>query len=325
MTEESKLRSRFRAERFYEELARLLNRYNPRDYGPHIASMIVNLVDKPRKWRYYPLHFLVHSIEVNCTYHKPYRNYPITSKRINEIMNHYKGYYDPYFQHTLEDLGDLELWALAMARQQFPLQAFPRPVELARCLRLFVEGSPLPSCADQFRRRYGFDMRDWVFLAFALCASSIARRKALISASDFLDSEIASIPRSAVQPFLQMSSLSPGQVADRYRALRQPFPAYLHVFVPSVFMEHPLIDYEDGTYLVVHPTLVFRQATDGLYRVCKELDGDVFHEEFANSFEKYVGTIAGELSDVVRVWTESEIQAVSPGRTCDYVVEHSCF
>jgi hypothetical protein len=91
--------------------------------------------------------------------------------------------------------------------------------------------------------------------------------------------------------------------------------------MPSVFFQYPLIAYDDGYYLVVHPTLVFNQALDGLYRACEELCGETFHSEFADSFERYVGLVLGELAGDNPLYTESEIQAASPGRACDFAVE----
>jgi hypothetical protein len=284
--------------------------------------MLFDFIGDPSKWRYYPPHHLVHSIETNCAYHKSYRNQAVTLERINQIVNHYNSYHDPYLQHVLEEMKSLELCALAMARQQFPLQARPRITELTRSLMLFVRDIPLPVIAERFAKRYGFTLGDWVYLNFAIQAYTLNQKSPLTSVSNYTESEIDSIPRDAVQPFLEMSSLTPGQIAEQYHSVREEFPIYLHIFIPSVFLKYPLIAYDDGEYLVVHPGLISRHAIDGLYRICEELDSETFHSEFADSFELYVGRVFEDLIGKNRVWTESEIQSISPGRTCDYVIDH---
>ena len=317
----SRLTAKIRAERFYSELARLLNRYNPRDYGPAVAKMVFDFLDKPAEWRYYPPHHLVHSIEVNCAYHKSYRNQQVTLQRINQIMNHYHRYYDPYLQYVLEELRDIELLALAMGRQQFSFQTQPRINELARSLILFVADTPLPVTSERFVKQYGFTMNDWIYLNLAVQTKTVVQKAPLTSASDYLESEVDSIPQDAVRPFLEMSSLTPSQVGERYHSIREKFPSYLHIFIPSIFLEYPIIAYDNGDYLVVHPGLLSGHAINGLYRACEELDSGTFHSEFADSFERYVGRLLKDLTSVNRVWTESEIQSVSPGRTCDYIVD----
>jgi hypothetical protein len=322
MANDPKLKAKVRADTFYSGLERLLKRYDPRDFGPAMASMVFELIDKPNSWRHYPLHYLIHAIEANCAYHKPPRKREFTQRHINQVMNHYHGYYDPYLQYTLQELKSLEFFALAMARQQFPYQETPGMTELARCLLLFVQGDPLHNTGARFVSDYGFTMYDWVYMTSLVRAYVLDKRPPLTYPANYLDSEIDSIPRSAVSPFLEMSSLSPGEVAAHYHAMRRGFPSYLHIFIPSVFLEYPLIAYDDGAYLAVHPTLLFRHTTNGLYRVCENMDADLFHSEFADSFERYVGKVLSQLANVNRVWTESEVQATSPGAACDYVVDH---
>lgn len=322
MTDDSRLTAEARADRFYSGLQRLLKRYDPRDFGPVVAGMVFDLVNRPYYWRYYPLHHLVHAIEANCAYHKPPRRRAVTGRHIDQVMNQYHGYYDPYLQHALQELESPESSILAMARQQFPYLGSLRGTELARCLLLFVQGDPLPGMAARFAAKHGFTMHDWVYMTVLVHGCVLERRPPVTSPANYLDSDISSIPRSAVVPFFKMSSLSPSEVAQSYRSARERFPTYLHIFIPSAFLEYPLVAYDDGTYLVVHPTLILRHAIDGLYRVCEDVDSDLFHSEFADSFERYVGEILNQLPNVNRVWTESEVQAVSPGPTCDYVVDH---
>ena len=77
------------AEEFYTELERLVKRYNPIDFGFVISGIIKDVLDNQGKQRFYPIHFLVHSIEANCAYHRSYFNDQLILRKIDQIFNFY--------------------------------------------------------------------------------------------------------------------------------------------------------------------------------------------------------------------------------------------
>lgn len=322
VTEDSRHEAKRRADTYYAGLRRLVRKYKPAEFGRAVASIIYRVLHDRSLWPYYPLHHLVHSIEANCAYYQTHiTTRDVTLTRVNQIMNYYKDYYDPYLEYALEQLQDIRYTVLAIARQQFAYQRDPRGTALGRSRFLFLQDEPLPKTARLFVSEYGFTMHDWVYMSFAVWAYTGARNSPTTSATNYINSEISSMPKGAVRPFLDMSSLSPTEISAFYHSIREQYPSYLHIFLPSVFLEHPLINYGHDTYLAVHPSLIFYHAVDGLYRACQKLDEQVFHREFAQSFERYVGAILNQLEGDYQVFTESEIQNVSPGRSCDYAVD----
>jgi hypothetical protein len=240
MLDEQKLKSKIKAIRFYEELERLLKRYRPEKYGPILANMIYELLDKPEQWRYYPLHFLIHSIEANCAYHRDYLDDENFKNHIDGIINHYKDYYDPYIKFTLSDHSRpqqrLFLPFAAMYRQQFVFQYKPSEMDLSRSLVLFTSNNPLPRTSMAFSQLYGLSMRDWIYMCYAVLSLAYERRPPIIRKENFLDSDVQSLPKHGVTPFLNKSSLTPEEIGKRYRDLRQKIEPYLHIFLPSIFL-----------------------------------------------------------------------------------------
>ncbi len=320
MLDESRLRSKIKADRFYEELERLLKRYNPEVFAPIVATFIYQLFDKPDRWRFFPVHHLIHSIEANCAYSRSYINDPLTENRIRLFVNHYNSYYDPFIQYELTEKKSLHFALLAMSKQQFALQRHPSIIDLSRSLLLFVENNALPNISPLFLDTYKFSLHDWVYMCFAIHAFTYDRQPPLSNAGNYLNSEIKSLPKRAVEPFLQLSSITPEEVGKNFKRIREKHPTYLHIFLQSVFFTYPLLSFSNGNYLCIHPYLMIYHASEGLYRVCHSLNSELFYHEFSKSFERYVGRVLQEQSGILNIWNESEILKISPGKVCDYVI-----
>ena len=323
MVETTKQASVQQAEQFFEELERLVRRYAPQTFGVTISSLLHRVMRDANQWTYYPPHMLVNAVEANCAYFRGHRDNPVTPDRINEILNHYKAYYDPYLRHVLENRKSLDLLFLAMSRQQFDLQRSPTLSDFARALLLYVTNNPLPRSSVLFENHTGFTFHEWVYMCFAVHAYVMTHPDSpLISPDNFLSSTITSIPMAAVKPFFQRASLSPKAFGQEYRSLRQDYEPYLHTFLKSVFLKHPLIAYDDDNYLVVHPYLILHHADEGLYQNCLSIASKTFYGEFSRSFEKYVGSILADFFPQPSIFPESRIQSLSPGRSCDFLVNH---
>lgn len=327
MSEDSKAAALRRADNFHAALTRMLGRYRPDEFCAAVAELVYEVLDNRRFWPYYPLHFLMHCMEANCAYAQPdltrRKTVEVTRARINGVIDYYKSYRDPYLEHALDELEDIGYVLLAIAKQQFAYQQEPRGEDIARSIVLFVDGEPLPKTAGLFAAKLGFSMRDWIFLCLCVLAHTKSSNTPHTGESNYLGSEVSLIPKSAVRPFLNRCSFTPTDIAQRYRSLRAAFPSYLYIFLPSVFLERPLIDLGGGDYLAVHPGLLVHNALDGLYEACCELDAQLFHMEFGESFQRYVRMALGELGPDYRIFTERDMQQVSEGRTSDFAVESS--
>jgi hypothetical protein len=284
-----------KAQEFYEELDRLLYRYNPNSYAPAIASMIYSLVDKPEEWRRFPPHKLLNSIEVNCKAHRNYLDDLLTKPKLERIINHYNGYEDPYIEYTLDELKNPMLTFLAMAREQFSLQMKATKYDLTRALMLFTSNNPLPKFSTLFTNHYGFSMGDWIYMCFAVNSLTIDRKPLIVQADNFLSSDLKNLPKKAVIPFLDLSSKSVNEVRNHYLDKRKDLQPYLFIFLPSVFIDFPFLSFENGTYLAPHPNLILNHAISGLYRVSEALNSELFLNEFSKSFERYVKNVLSEL------------------------------
>jgi hypothetical protein len=49
----------------------------------------------------YPIHFLMHSIQANCSYFNANRNDRLTEIKLQRILNHYRQYFDPVAEYFL--------------------------------------------------------------------------------------------------------------------------------------------------------------------------------------------------------------------------------
>lgn len=315
------LKAKARAESFYDQLARLLGRHLPIKYGPRIASIIHNSLDDRRLWRHYPVHIMVHSIEANCAYYRRHRDESVTEDRIRQIVNHYHGFKDPYIDYVLTELKSINLFTVALARQQFPMQRKPDLHALNRCLILFVDGNPLKEIESTFNSLYGISMRDWVYLCIATYALIMNSRPPVFRVRQLTEAMVTGLPKHAIEPFLKLVSLTPQEVAAQYREARSKTPIHLHTLIASVFFNHPVIAYEDGSFLVVHPYLMVHHSLDGLYRLCDSLNSDLFRRELGDSFERYVKGLLGEVAETGHIFAEDVIQRASAGRACDYAIE----
>lgn len=318
---EIKIKSKLKSLNFYSELERYLKRYHPREFGPIMASLILKVIKDRNLWGAYPPHFLVHAIEANCGYYSPPQNREINEQRINQIMSHYIEYYDPYLQYELQEKMSLETTLIAMARQQFPYQSSPDLKRLSRSLLLFLESESLTNIRNVFYETYGLSIRDWIYLGYHLSADTIMNDQPLLHPDFYENFSVNHISNNAIFPFLELSSLTVEKAGELYRKIRKDVPQYLHIFIRSIFHEYPLIGYEDKNYLAVHPGLFFNNIQNGLYKLCEELDHDFFHSCFGDAFEEYVGRLLHDQVNSIKILEESEIQNISPGRTCDYLVE----
>jgi len=322
MTHNSLTQSKIKAQGFENRLRQILKRYSPDSYGPTTANVLVDVLDNLQSWKYFPPHHLVHSIEANCAYYAPaYANDNPTKNDLRRIINEYKRYQDPFLKYALEEKRNLHLALLAIARQQFGIQKQPEIRHFARYLILFAQNNPIPKIDRLFLAKYGIGIWDWMYLSFAVLALSLGQKRQFFTADNFYDSEVESIPKDAIEPYLELASLTVDEVGQRYLKYRRETPPHLYIFIPSVFYEYPLIRYKNGEYLVTHPEMLVYHASERLFAMCAELDEEDFLVGFGSNFEEYVRSIIEQLPNALSVRSELDMQRASQGRCCDFALE----
>lgn len=310
-----------RARAFNRELERLTKRYQPRQFAPFVATILHKVLGDQSQWARYPPHTLVNAIEANCAYFRGHRDVEFSQNRFDQIINHYKDYYDPYLKYVIRVEKSADLFALALSREQFDLQRRPNLDDFARTLLLYEIDDPISGSSSLFNNHTGISVNDWIYMCFAIQSHVLNRSSPLVRSEDYTESIVSSVPRDSVPAFLEQVSAPPESIGEHFRSERSNYPAHLHIFIKSAFFMKPLIAFEDGQYLVVHPNLIFYHADQGLYDACFRLNQDVFAEEFGKSFENYIGLILGEFFSKDRIHSESELRPISTGRTCDFLVD----
>lgn len=317
---ETEVQATVRAIAFYDRLEDLVRRYQPEVFAPHAAELLHRILPDRNSWSHYPPHMVVNSIEANCAYFRKHRREPITDTRLNEILNHYKDYHDPYVKYVLRERKSLDLFALATGREQFELQREPKLHDFGRTLLLYERGNPLPKSSAAFADRTGFAFHEWIYMCLAVHAHIRTRHPPVVHPDNYINSEIATIPRDAVLLFFEAVSATPEEVGLHFRESRAKYPPYLHIFIRSAFFNKPLLAIPGGAYVVVHPHLVFHAADEGLYAACSRNAPDEFYVEFGPSFESYIGLLLRDMFSPSSVFAENQLQAIAGGRTCDYLV-----
>jgi hypothetical protein len=195
--------------------------------------------------------------------------------------------------------------------------------DLSRCLILFVENDVLPNISIDFKKKFGITLYEWVYMCFAVRSLTQGIRPPVFSADNFFNTKIPNFPKNAVLPFLSESSLSPFEVGEKYFSIRKEYPSYLHIHIKSIFLDFPLISFKNQEYLLVHPQIIINHATEGLHRICSELNQTSFSTEFGKSFENYTRHLINEIPNIINILNEDEIQKVSLGKSCDFLIELS--
>jgi hypothetical protein len=118
---------------------------------------------------------------------------------------------------------------------------------------------------------------------------------------------------------LKLVSSSSREIGERFRSLREQTKPQFHSLIRSVFLQFPLIALEDNTYLAPHWPLLHRHSSHGLYSAIKSLPS--FGKEFGSSVEQYAGQVLAYAREQIRFVKSDELEELSPGKSCDNLVE----
>jgi hypothetical protein len=327
-SQDRNLVARRNAKQFDIELETLLKRHLPYDYATFASARLWTALEEmnagnPNKFAQTPPHRVIHSIEANCAYCRRHGYEKVDLNRLFRVMNVYHGYDDPLQFGMLEDCGegkrDIQNFFLVMWREQMELQFSHSKPELARTWRLFAADDPIPATTQWLREAFGVTPVEWIQLCFAVHTAVFLGKGKPFQKDILLKSELLHGKEQAIVHFLNLSSLTPLEIGERFRKERQGLSPQFHCLIRSVFFERPLIDFGRDGYLCPHPYMAFRHSNLGLYRLARECP--TFGDEFGHSFQEYVGQVLRCISGSVRVLEDKELERLAPGKSCDFLVE----
>lgn len=203
-----------KAESFFEILEGLLKSYSPSEYAPFVSALIDKCISNPSLCAKWPPHYLIHSIEANCAYHRKVRNSKININQVTRIINHYNSSIDPLAKKFLSEIED-GFWAflINMARQQFYLQYTIGKNDLARAHILFGEDG-YPRSKNLFQNRFGISFFQWITLGFSIYThiDVDSFRPAYISQNYFFNAQPQLVPDASIPPFFSLISATPDEL-----------------------------------------------------------------------------------------------------------------
>jgi hypothetical protein len=306
--------------RLYEALEAVVKRFPPDQFGPSMIKLMRHYQDI-KKFAFGPPHRVAMAIEANCAYAREYHRDLFTKESYRKVMNVLHREEDPAMLHLAG--SDFTLFMLSMYREQLELQAEWSKLELARYYRLYVKDNPLPNIATEFFERFGLSIEEWAKASMVLFSMSVSRPNGQI----FLNSPIAvdgvRVKPDSVEFYLRQACFTPQEVGSRFRRLRAEIGADSHALIRSSFLERPLIRFDAQRVFAPFPALVFQFTEWGLYRLIHDLPS--FAKDFGRAVQSYVGELVQFLPGVRRVLTDLELEAHSPQKSCDFLLEFGSY
>lgn len=316
---DDKFRAEETAREFRREIERHLKRFSPSDYLPFATTLLNSVLQNPDKMMAkWPPHFIIHSMEANCAYHRGHRNEPVSMKTMERLFKVYNSYDDPAQLYLLKQpWPEPELILMEMARQQFIIQHEWNAYDVARGLLLFQE---LPLSGKLFADKFGITFDDWIRFCVALSAAIIKKSPPLVDLAELLNSEVKLFPDEIIPICFGLLSQTIEEVQDGFRQLRLKHTSpLLELQLPSLLINRPLVQLRDKFYVVTNKQFLLFRAAEGLYDLCTDKFPDTFGKEFGKSFERYMGLLLKELPDAV-VIMEGQLETKISGKVCDYLV-----
>ncbi len=302
---------------FYDVLEKCLKRYRPEAYTPYMARRLRECLTTPKKLAQTPPHWILHSMEANCAYHRPGYDDCVDYNSMARVMHVYYDHLDPLQMHTVHE--SLDRLFLIMRREQIELQIGGSKCHLAQVWNLFVDDDPIPKTATAFERKYGLTLRQWVQLCFLSWVVVTQRPEGDWSAQPIVRYAGYTGNDDTIHAFLSHSSRSVADISTRFKTVRQTLHPMYHGLIRSAFVETPLLRLGTARIVAPHPLLMLKHAQDGLFRLAQSLP--FFDNEFGRSFERYVRTILCSCQRVSKLLTDKDLKRVCRTKRCDFVLE----
>lgn len=310
-----------RVHRLYEELETILKRHNPVDYAVFVSSRLREIESDPgsRGVSQTPPHRLIHSVEACCAYSRRQNHDPLTQNRFARVMNAYHEFSDPRHQDALVTNGSLDEFMLLLHREQMELQYIHTPEDIGRDWILFGDNPILVSFSEEFRSRHSLAPVD--FLRLCYVAGSLAMRAESngVFRTEWLRELFRDVSDAGFLSFLSLTARSPEGIGRRFAENRKDRSPYFQAVLRSAIFETPIMDMGGGNLLVLKDRLVFRHASECLYRSIKARRE--FLTEFAKGFADHAARIADSFPGVISIHNGTKLEKMSPGKSCDLLIE----
>jgi len=109
------------------------------------------------------------------------------------------------------------------------------------------------------------------------------------------------------------------EIQLNYFDVRNVIPRAFHFLIRSTFMERPIVKLDDGRIVAPIPELIFRHMGYKLRAMFEAID--INGHCVAESFEKYTEMVLNNLSSLVRLYTNNELETLSyPDKSCDFLL-----
>lgn len=312
-----------KAARFREILESMLKNYQPHYYAVVVSNILNDVFNKREQLGRYPPHFLLHSIQSNCIYHRTNRNQELSEIKLQKILNHYRQYFDPVAMHFLEKDDGVTPFLINMFRQQFFLQWGHGSNSLGRMITLFNLGN-YPKSEAYLKEKYGMSFDQWLLVGTAIHAYISEHKPQIISPLYYINSETKIVPDSVINYFFEINSISPVEVKNYNEQVEkkvgQSNSQLYDTYLQGVFVEKPMLQLNDIEYLVIHKELFMRKITEGIFDICKkELPSD-FGVEFGESFERYIEKLLLNFIPRTKVFRENQLRQYTSKKICDFMI-----
>ncbi|MBY3619532.1 hypothetical protein HGO21_08235 [Acinetobacter sp. CUI P1] len=320
---ENEILMKFKAERFRERLESMLKKFPPDQYAEIVSMKIHESFQNHRLMGRYPIHFLLHSIQANCAFHNTNRTEVLTEKRLQQILNHYRQYFDPVAAYFLEKEDGVEPFLINLQRQQFFAQRGQGVNSIGRAILLFIENQ-YPKSEKYIMDTYGISFKEWLQIGFAITSSIYKKQDKRIPFPRFLHLYQNLAPEYVVTSFFQQNSISPMEVKEFNQQIDEKvgktFSLFYETYLQGVFVEKPMLRLDKTDYLIIHEELFLEKAINGIYDLCKRDIQSDFGMEFGHHFEGYIIKLLKEFIPHKRVFTEKQLRILTDKKICDVML-----
>ncbi|MCF7955694.1 MAG: hypothetical protein K9M75_07835 [Phycisphaerae bacterium] len=308
---------------FYVFLGKKLKRYKPHKYMTSIAGRLCECKKDLKKFGQTPPHYLLHSIEANCAFHKSFYDENLNWKKIGQIMNSYVNIFgdNAFLLHTIHE--NIDRFFLMMSRQQFELQNTASISSISRAWSLFVNNKHTTSLGFEFNKKFGISFEQWFQMAFLSYVLANNSTKFLFDKKKFFTCTFYDITNEMMDAFFKLTSVSIKQIKENYFDTRKEIDPAYHFLIRSLFLRKPIINLGNGEMISPNPDLILTNSSVNLHKLVSSIPGH--HASISDSFESYVQNLLDCLNNKEKIVSSDELEMIAKkatgGKSCDYLIE----
>lgn len=320
----SKAQAEQKVRAFEHQIERSLRAFKPEHFAVEVAHRYrVGLRDMRHMARC-PPHFLLHALEANCAYYRPWYFKPLTYDAFAHAINLWHEFEDPYLAFAAND--DHALFAISQFfdRTQLNMQRTAWVVPFGRTALLYCDSSSVAHANATFAAHFGLSAQKWFQLCYTLYAAAGVSMRLGVGTGYLSALAERGLDQETVQAFLREVARSPAEIGEAYRARRQSgadaagTPPHLWSQLVPLLHSHPLLRLEDRI-LIPFPNLLLRLLGDGLHERIVKAACPAGLQELGDRFEWYVEQMFRYVPGVHELRGAQSLR-VPGGKSCDFAV-----